>query len=436
MRNRNAAFRSPKQKEALKSIRNTSLSGQPLIESGSLSPSRKEITMISNLVKSQSTQMINPTRIEISSPNTINLISNDKSRHVIRPAYTNSIFGSLRKGKPGSGSSQKPEIATQEKLKIHRNTVVLIPIVTKDNHSRSSSLPGLNYYDFSLKGNRAIINPIKRSLINQVSENFQISTVFLAEKSDKKTKNPDDVSYKFTSPAASLFRSPTQDSAVSLNSLQSLAQTQNNKETTQEEISITNDISKYHGFRFKLITEDVFYQGTNGVLRKWKAGEDLGNGSYGNVLKAFDTETGEIFAVKRLFYNKENDNQSKTIQMMESELKILNNVSHPHIVKYLGNERIHDTFCIYFEYMPGSTISKLLYNLGPMPESMVKLYLRQIISGLVYLHSLNILHRDIKGSNILIDAGGVVKLSDFGCSTKYINCNESGLLTSAKGSLP
>mmetsp|Transcript_9855 Transcript_9855/g.9777 ORF Transcript_9855/g.9777 Transcript_9855/m.9777 type:complete len:105 (+) Transcript_9855:515-829(+) len=86
--------------------------------------------------------------------------------------------------------------------------------------------------------------------------------------------------------------------------------------------------------------------------------------------------------------------------------------------------------------MPGGCLSRLLYNLGPLPEDVVKIYLKQILSGLIYLHSLNILHRDIKGANILIDSEGTLKLGDFGCSKKYTTTNDSGFLTSAKGSLP
>lgn len=204
-----------------------------------------------------------------------------------------------------------------------------------------------------------------------------------------------------------------------------------------EELSNTPDVFKYNELMFKLIAQDSITDGVKGRIRQWKAGEILGVGSYAQVFKAFDVNSGELFAVKRILFNPGNKAQANFIKDLEEEVRILQGVHHKHVVKYLGSEPIQDNFCIYLEYLPGGSLAKLLYNLGALSEVTVRAYLTQILKGLVYLHSNGVIHRDIKGANILLDSNGKVKLSDFGCSKQYKNIDtESGFITSIKGSLP
>jgi serine/threonine protein kinase len=55
---------------------------------------------------------------------------------------------------------------------------------------------------------------------------------------------------------------------------------------------------------------------------------------------------------------------------------------------------------------------------GPIPEKIIKKYSKQLLEGLHYLHEKNVIHKDLKGANLLVDADGTVKLADFGCSTE------------------
>lgn len=74
----------------------------------------------------------------------------------------------------------------------------------------------------------------------------------------------------------------------------------------------------------------------------------------------------------------------------------------------------------------------MLRNFGKFKESLVKVYLRQILEGLSYLHSKGVLHRDIKGGNILVSAQGIIKLADFGSSkmlTDIVNNEMHGSIT-------
>ena len=77
-----------------------------------------------------------------------------------------------------------------------------------------------------------------------------------------------------------------------------------------------------------------------------------------------------------------------------------------------------DHLNIFLEYVPGGSVTALLRNYGAFEEPLVKNFVRQILCGLDYLHERDIIHRDIKGANILVDNKGGVKISDFGISKK------------------
>jgi serine/threonine protein kinase len=70
------------------------------------------------------------------------------------------------------------------------------------------------------------------------------------------------------------------------------------------------------------------------------------------------------------------------------------------------------------EQMSGGSIHSMLQKFGPLPEPVVQKYTRQLLAGLEYLHEQRVIHRDVKGANILVDNSGQVKLADFGASTK------------------
>ena len=70
-------------------------------------------------------------------------------------------------------------------------------------------------------------------------------------------------------------------------------------------------------------------------------------------------------------------------------------------------------------YVSGGSIRKILTTFGPLTEPIVRVYTKQILEGLQYLHSNRAIHRDIKGANILVDTRGSIKLADFGCSKLY-----------------
>jgi len=160
----------------------------------------------------------------------------------------------------------------------------------------------------------------------------------------------------------------------------------------------------------------------------------LGNGSLGTVFKALDQRTGMIFAVKEIRIDKRLGTDIKFKKDIETELGILTELQHPHIVLYLGHDYIEAHLYIYLEYMPGGSVAQVLSQFGPFDESLIRTYASDLLEGLDYLHTRQpaVLHRDIKGANILVGLDCKVKLSDFGCSKKTVDTMSQSL----RGSIP
>eukprot|EP00931_Biecheleriopsis_adriatica_P102612 TRINITY_DN77557_c0_g1_i1.p1 TRINITY_DN77557_c0_g1~~TRINITY_DN77557_c0_g1_i1.p1 ORF type:complete len:794 (+),score=158.31 TRINITY_DN77557_c0_g1_i1:117-2384(+) len=153
---------------------------------------------------------------------------------------------------------------------------------------------------------------------------------------------------------------------------------------------------------------------------KWLRGELIGRGSLGSVWKALNSQTGELMAVKEVVIDTRDSTDNKFRQSLQNEIDLYKDLQHPNIVSYLGNDFINGRLYIYLEYMSGGSISQVLSQFGPLEESLVARYLQDLLQGLEYLHSREhpVLHRDIKGANILVGLDSTVKLSDFGASKK------------------
>ncbi|KAI5083525.1 hypothetical protein GOP47_0003268 [Adiantum capillus-veneris] len=156
---------------------------------------------------------------------------------------------------------------------------------------------------------------------------------------------------------------------------------------------------------------------------RWRKGELIGAGAFGRVYMGMNLDSGELLAVKQVLVAANNGAKERAqahVRELEEEVKLLQNLSHPNIVRYLGTAREDDALNIFLEFVPGGSIASLLGKFGSFPESVVRMYTRQLLQGLQYLHKNGIMHRDIKGANILVDNKGCIKLADFGASKQVV----------------
>ncbi|KAG2491668.1 hypothetical protein HYH03_010037 [Edaphochlamys debaryana] len=153
----------------------------------------------------------------------------------------------------------------------------------------------------------------------------------------------------------------------------------------------------------------------------WQKGRQIGQGAFGTVYLGLVHATGQEIAVKQVPLPQNSTNSTKVadhIQSLEGEVAVLRSLRHENIVRYLGTERTSEHLNIFLEYVAGGPISSKLAQFGPLREETIRVYTKQILRGLEYLHRQKVMHRDIKGANILVDTNGVVKLADFGASKK------------------
>ncbi|XVF09906.1 hypothetical protein REPUB_Repub07fG0137300 [Reevesia pubescens] len=147
---------------------------------------------------------------------------------------------------------------------------------------------------------------------------------------------------------------------------------------------------------------------------RWKKGKLLGRGTFGHVYVGFNSESGEMCAMKEVTLFSDDAKSKESTKQLMQEIALLSRLWHPNIVQYYGSEKVDDRLYIYLEYVSGGSIYKLLQEYGQLGELAIRSYTQQILSGLAYLHSKSTVHRDIKGANILVDPNGRVKLADFG----------------------
>ncbi|XP_050807520.1 mitogen-activated protein kinase kinase kinase kinase 3 isoform X2 [Gopherus flavomarginatus] len=139
----------------------------------------------------------------------------------------------------------------------------------------------------------------------------------------------------------------------------------------------------------------------------------IGSGTYGDVYKARNVNTGELAGIKVIKLEPGED-----FAVVQQEIIMMKDCKHPNIVAYFGSYLRRDKLWICMEFCGGGSLQDIYHVTGPLSEQQIAYVSRETLQGLYYLHSKGKMHRDIKGANILLTDNGHVKLADFGVSAQ------------------
>uniref|UniRef100_A0A669PR06 non-specific serine/threonine protein kinase n=1 Tax=Phasianus colchicus TaxID=9054 RepID=A0A669PR06_PHACC len=142
---------------------------------------------------------------------------------------------------------------------------------------------------------------------------------------------------------------------------------------------------------------------------------EIGHGSFGAVYFARDVRTNEVVAIKKMSYSGKQSNEKW--QDIIKEVKFLQRIKHPNSIEYKGCYLREHTAWLVMEYCLGSASDLLEVHKKPLQEVEIAAITHGALQGLAYLHSHNMIHRDIKAGNILLTEPGQVKLADFGSAS-------------------
>ena len=168
----------------------------------------------------------------------------------------------------------------------------------------------------------------------------------------------------------------------------------------------------------KISENTNFHPESQVTINNFAIQEEIGAGSFGTVYKVMKKDTKEIFAMKRLskkFLIKKN-----MLKYAVSESKIMKELNHPFILNLFYSFECENYLYLVLEYCPGGDLELLLEAEG-LSEFQSQQYLAEIVLGLEYLHNNDIIYRDLKPANILLDVKGHIKLADFGIAKNSNN---------------
>ena len=152
-------------------------------------------------------------------------------------------------------------------------------------------------------------------------------------------------------------------------------------------------------------------------LNDYKIEQKIGKTNLATIYICKNIKTNKIYSMKVM--KKSENLQSKNVERLTNEFKILANIYHPFIVELKGiNNTNPVTLNFLFEFVYGGTLNSLIKSNKRLPMENAKFYLASLVTVIDYLHKRNILYRDINTENILISSNGFIKLCDFSYAKK------------------
>ena len=198
-----------------------------------------------------------------------------------------------------------------------------------------------------------------------------------------------------------------------------------NNITTTSMLSTIRD-ANYYQHECELLSEHIktYYQKNKEYpktdLSFYKYGRIIGRGAFGKVNLGLNILTGRVVAIKS--FNKQNISTFTSEEKIRKETNLMRNLRHPSITKILEMFESEKYVLIIMEYVSGGNLQSFVKKRRKLNEQIAKILFKQIMEGIKYIHSRNIVHRDIKLENILIDLNNNIKICDFGVSKK-IHCD-------------
>lgn len=160
----------------------------------------------------------------------------------------------------------------------------------------------------------------------------------------------------------------------------------------------------------------------------------IGSGSFGTVHLAMTWATGALLVVKTA-------QTEAALVSLKNEADVLETLNSPHVVRFLGEDVVRgqdgkDRPAIFMEYVAGGSLWDVVEKFGgTLDEEVIRVYNKEILHGLCYLHNNGIVHCDLKCKNVLLASDGNVKLGDFGCAKRLTGSKCSPTLACSWGSI-
>ena len=151
---------------------------------------------------------------------------------------------------------------------------------------------------------------------------------------------------------------------------------------------------------------------------KYELGRTLGEGTFGKVKYAVNTETNEAVAIKVL--DKEKIQKQNMGNQIKKEISIMKMVKHEFIVGMIEVLASKTKIFIVLELIVGGELFDKIVTVGKLSEEQAFFYFEQLVEGVEYCHKLGVCHRDLKPENLLLDQNDNLKISDFGLSSLYV----------------